>query len=646
MLRGTDTLLIDDLTPLEHPALGIVADPARWSSFSRGLIPRDYSESAPPGLKSAPSSMVVIPQSEWPERIREKEATHSALSHIKNFPALDQDGQGYSFEPGTEFLTPGGWVRVEDWNKTDLLATVNPTTFRMEFQSAVASHCYEYDGEMYHSTNRRLDFAVTDNHQMLVRKWDERRRTLSSSYSMQRADQLGWYVGMMPAPLGGQIGMELVEVAVPGGRGYYGDDFLAMLSLIISDGFAGGSESTRSLTSFCCFNPERYGAAKALAARVGFTEQNSRQGVFNCRCPALAAWVRENCYGSSGTGARNKRLPQIVKETSARQIRCFLSWYGDQHRGSPTQFYSVSKRLVDDLQELHLRIGKRSHIGASKARIVRFDGNASGEIRTGPGFVLTVSDTDRLCIDRKKHIETDRYRGPVYCASVPNGSLVTRYKDSVLISHNCWAYSTTGAVMMVRARNHQPYVRLSAHAVACKIKGFRDEGGWCGLSAEWQKDKGCPSVDFWPEKSMSRSNDNLRTWENAALHRVTEDWIDLSTSVYNRNLTTLQHGSCLLRNDPCPSDYNWWGHSVCALDVVDGVSSFDAQLLRHPDSGKLLTRLEFDVRWAVDLTAGFGRRILNSWTEGWGTNGMGVLAGTRAMQNSAVCLLVTGGSVT
>jgi hypothetical protein len=208
----------------------------------------------------------------------------------------------------------------------------------------------------------------------------------------------------------------------------------------------------------------------------------------------------------------------------------------------------------------------------------------------------------------------------------------------------CWYYSTTHAVMLLRAVMNQPHVRLSAHAGACKVKNFRDQGGWCGLGAEFIIKNGIPSVAHWPEKSMARTHDKEETWENAKRHRISEDWIDLDQSVYDRNMTTLQHGSCLLLNNPCPTDRNWWGHSTCDVDVVDGTASFDAGVLRHPESGKLLAVQEFDIRWATDVTAGYGRRTLNSWTEGWGTNGLGVIAGTRALANSSVCLLVTGGS--
>ena len=161
----------------------------------------------------------------------------------------------------------------------------------------------------------------------------------------------------------------------------------------------------------------------------------------------------------------------------------------------------------------------------------------------------------------------------------------------------CWAYSTTGCVMAMRAVMNQPHVRLSAHAVAWKIKGGRDEGGWGALSMEYIQEKGVPSVEFWKEKSMSAANDTPATWANAALHKVTEGWVDLAEAVYDRNLTFEQLATCLLSNIPVVVDFNWWGHSVFAVDLVSETSI----------------------------------RIRNSWSDSWGERGFGVLEGSKAI---------------
>lgn len=170
----------------------------------------------------------------------------------------------------------------------------------------------------------------------------------------------------------------------------------------------------------------------------------------------------------------------------------------------------------------------------------------------------------------------------------------------------CWAYSVTQTVMYARGRDQQPYVRLSAHSVACVIKSFRDQGGWCGLSAEFVRDRGVAPVSHWPEKSMSRANDNPQTWAEAGKYTIGEDWVEMRAAVYDRNLTFDQVATCLLLNTPVAVDFNWWAHSVCAIRLVEV----------EPGS--------------------FGLLIQNSWTDAWGTKGLGVLRGNKAIPDGAV----------
>ena len=179
----------------------------------------------------------------------------------------------------------------------------------------------------------------------------------------------------------------------------------------------------------------------------------------------------------------------------------------------------------------------------------------------------------------------------------------------------CWAYSSTGCVMALRSIMNLPPLRLSAHAVAWKIKGGRDEGGWCGLSAKFIKETGVPSVELWPEKSMSRSNDRPETWTNAKLHLVTEDWQDIGGSLYDQNLSLRQLDTCLLLNIPVATDFNWWGHSVMMGRLV------------KVESGS------------------YGRAIRNSWSQSWGKKGWSILRGNKAIPDSSIALRVTKPSV-
>jgi hypothetical protein len=199
----------------------------------------------------------------------------------------------------------------------------------------------------------------------------------------------------------------------------------------------------------------------------------------------------------------------------------------------------------------------------------------------------------------------------------------------------CWAHSSTSATMMTRMLMNLPYVALSAYAIACIIKNYRDEGGWGAQSLDFITERGVPSSTFWAMQSMSRSNDNAKTWENAALHRMTSGWVDLQSAQYDRKLSWNQVASLLLSDVPVVVDYNWWSHSVCAIDLIETTSSD----YRDEDSGKLITG-DHLIR-IFDSEAGpFGVRILNSWGDSWSDQGMGKLSASKSIPDSSVAPLV------
>ena len=77
------------------------------------------------------------------------------------------------FTPDTEVLTPAGVRNICDLAVGDEVYSLDPETMEMEVKPVVETHAYpEYDGELVDIQTSKIDFRVTPNHRMLVRKND------------------------------------------------------------------------------------------------------------------------------------------------------------------------------------------------------------------------------------------------------------------------------------------------------------------------------------------------------------------------------------------------------------------------------------------------------------------------------------------
>jgi hypothetical protein len=180
----------------------------------------------------------------------------------------------------------------------------------------------------------------------------------------------------------------------------------------------------------------------------------------------------------------------------------------------------------------------------------------------------------------------------------------------------CWAYSTGAAETVARMVQNQPYKRLSNHGPATIIKGGRDQGGWCGLSARWAYEHGYPTIYTWPEKQRNLRYDTPACREEMKSYKVTDGFWDLRRADYDQQMSFLAVLTCVVNRIACAVDFNWWGHSVCAMDAVD-----------------------YNPRLPATNLLRYGLRIWNSWTDNWSNMGEGVLTGSRAQPNGAIAVV-------
>jgi hypothetical protein len=353
---------------------------------------------------------------------------------------------GDCHDENTEVLTEKGWVPWPEYDGESMLATVNPATLLLEYQSPTRVIRKEHDGVLAYGIHKGQDFALTPRHRMYLRPYkvakDGRKYLPGMSgygaYEFRTIEKAPSRF-LIPGAPSGFLGTRLDKLTI-GNRQWDGMDFIRLLSLVISDGYVSNGETNRNRVSFCCFREDRLDMVRGFAHKLGIREEKSRPGVWVLGDMPLADWLRSNIYVGQEARSPCKRIPDLLRVASQDQVEEFLRFYGDQSFCNGRDFYTSSPYLADDLQELLLHTGKRANIRETKLRDGHFIGDKLVQ-GNGPSYALHVwEDSDVGMLgpkNKKRSIVYEHYKGEVFCASVPNSTLITRRNGSVLISGNC-----------------------------------------------------------------------------------------------------------------------------------------------------------------------------------------------------------------
>lgn len=373
----------------------------------------------------------------------------------RKLPALQQGSVGSCHDSETEVLTDDGWKLWTEIVGDEHLASVCPVTRNVIFERPTRLFKVDFDGELICGNTSTIDFAVTPDHQMLVRKWSQAQGTLEESYSFISAANLGWYSGLMNRVVwGGNQSSDLDEYIIPGDP--HGKHkplrenmhipialWMQFLGIYLAEGTVLSEPGVYKI-QLAASKAREKDYIRQLLRDMGihsfegsdrFTFENKR--VYTAMCD----------LGLKGVKAPQKFVPKFVFQQSAENIRQFLHGHfigdGSTNKGRRAH-YTSSKRLANDLQTLIFLSGDESGISS---RLPRCSTMRDGRIVIGryPEYRVSVRQSKGLSIERKHCISRRQYSGPVYCAEMPtHHTLVTRRNGKILISGNCTGNAVVG----------------------------------------------------------------------------------------------------------------------------------------------------------------------------------------------------------
>ncbi len=392
----------------------------------------------------------------------------------------------FCYDEKTELLTKQGWKAFKDITYEDKIFTMNPDTEEAEYHHPVGIQCFPYDGDMLHFHGKSHDLLVTPNHSMFCRvgsgripysrhfKFMEARdlrqlvinRTLNSKPEFSRL--VKWAGNDRP-----YFTLPQVEYAVPRklpkeayieaellrtqGLSYrkiaklisekYGDIhvmslwgvlnsgpkikrwvweernidmdlWLRFFGWWIAEGWVDGRKNKYQIGISQC-NEERKAEIKQVIEDMGYKYWGNGNDVcFSDK--QLALYLRQ--FGK----AKDKWIPEWIKSLPPQRLEILLQTLvkGDGSRqGNTISYFTFSKKLSDDVQEIAAKAGYSATISTSQT---------VGRNKQYCVVIGTKSLTPRIC----NVPEIARYKGYVYDVTVPNHIIYVRRNGKALWSGN------------------------------------------------------------------------------------------------------------------------------------------------------------------------------------------------------------------
>lgn len=349
----------------------------------------------------------------------------------------------YSYD--TEFLTDLGWLLFDDIDESVKLATMNPLNNRMEFHKYIERFDGVYNGNLYNFTGTHTDILVTANHNMWVRDV-ERNNNIAHDWKFSEASNLHGTFDIT-TQIEPKITTQLpIDAFLDKNLDIELHDYLRLMGWYLSDGTCNFRNGKVKCICISQSKPQ-----SRLTQTFTKMIKNGKVSVKKYTYPARehqnfpeSKWILPQDISKAlhldcGHGALGKRIPRWVFLLTKRNMDILLKsmLQGDGtkrlHADNTFVYYSVSKSLASDIQELAFTCGYESSLwGPYKMTSGFKSDNSMYQVHINKD----APSTKRMqCWSNIIKIPVVNHR--IVCFTVPNHILITRRNGRIAIQGNC-----------------------------------------------------------------------------------------------------------------------------------------------------------------------------------------------------------------
>ncbi|MGH3490788.1 MAG: FAD-dependent thymidylate synthase [Actinopolymorphaceae bacterium] len=325
------------------------------------------------------------------------------------------------YDEETEVLTREGWKRWTDLHGGEWFATRSPEG-EVVYQRAERLIAKPYDGPMVRIEMTHVDLLVTPDHQMWAKR---RRQPHRERWELVPAREL-FDAGHRLSMGGATWTPDIPFTPAPG--------VAALVGFFIGDGYVRDESST---PSFRLRKKREIDFLYRRAAEAGHEVRKIGSDRYHLIADEEFRLLAKKCYDAD----RAKMIPLEMMECSKEQLWELLDglWNSDGSTSATGKmtYATTSPKLAGQLQEVALKVGLAATVNEHP-----FDDDPD-HYGTKPRYRVTLYRDRNLeprvgwsSESRRSQVRLEHYRGHIYCATVPHGTLYVRRNGKPIWSGN------------------------------------------------------------------------------------------------------------------------------------------------------------------------------------------------------------------
>ena len=336
------------------------------------------------------------------------------------------------FSEDTQVLTENGFKPFQDVTQEDMIATMNPDTFQIEYVPPLHKIKQRFKGELVQIKARNTDLQVTKDHNVPVMK--------KEGIVVRPADKLIQRDLLIRTAKWKGEDPEYLNL---NGEWFHAYTFMKFLGWYLSEGSATKIENRRKAYNYQIAISQKDDGARNEIAEL-------------CRVFSQKVWVGKSTvqlvndelgeYLFALGHSYEKYIPSELKRLAPDYLEAFLGNYckGDgsvvqhkPHHRIIRRFYTSSPQLASDIGELIIKTGNYAsfHYPKLKGRVVNFR-NGAYTIKH-PAIWIIENDT-KFSTYRESMKSYVDYDGFVYCVEMPRNHIIYTYRNGKCIwAQNC-----------------------------------------------------------------------------------------------------------------------------------------------------------------------------------------------------------------